>query len=188
MKERVKVLTTILLTSIGVLAFYLTPMRITPKIPLASEDISIKVERAGGNTGPVFKVGEDKSKLKKILKEKYPDKDIEPYYIELIGNLPYGVVNDPGLLGDFVVHGTIISPDGGEEKSTIIDVKYTDAKISRFFRDDSPKSGTYGIITEFIAIIAVFTAFIAALSSAFILIVLFLILCVRKIIKAIKTL
>ena len=98
MKKRKKVLIIILLISIGILTFYLIPMRITPKVPLTSEDISIKVERAGGNTGPVFKVGEDKAKLKKILKEKYPDKDIEPHYIELTGNLPYGVVNDPIFL------------------------------------------------------------------------------------------
>ena len=176
MKYIEKVLITILLISIGILTFYLIPMRITPKVPLISDDISIKVERAGGNTGPVFKVDEDKIKFKKILKEKYPDKDIEPYYIELIGNLPYWVVNDPVFLGDFVVHGTIISPDGGAEKSTIIDVKYTDAKISRFFRDDSEKSGLYEVIIVFIA-------FIAALSSAFILVILFLILCVRKFIK-----
>ena len=134
MKKIIKFL--ILSISIGIITFYLIPMRITPKVPLTNEDISIKVERAGGNTGPVFKVGEDKSKLKEILKEKYPDKDIEPHYIELTGNLPYEVVNDPVLLGDYVVQGTIISPDGGEEKSTIIDVKYTDAKISRLFRDD----------------------------------------------------
>lgn len=134
MKKIIKIL--IISIIIGIFAYYLIPMRITPKVSLTSEDISIKVERAGGNTGPVFKVGEDKAKLKEILKEKYPDKDIEPYYIELTGNLPYAVVNDPVLLGDYVVHGTIISPDGGEEKSTIIDVKYTDAKISRLFRDD----------------------------------------------------
>ncbi len=134
MKKIIKFL--ILSISIGIITFYLIPMRITPKVPLTNEDISIKVERVGANTGPVFKVDEDKTKLKEILKEKYPDKDIEPYYIELTGNLPYGAVNDPVLLGDYVVHGTIISPDGGKEKSTIIDVKYTDAKISRLFRDD----------------------------------------------------
>ncbi|MDU3523464.1 hypothetical protein [Clostridium sp.] len=176
MKKRKKVLIIILLISIGILTFYLIPMRITPKVPLTSEDISIKVERAGGNTGPVFKVGEDKAKLKKILKEKYPDKDIEPHYIELTGNLPYGVVNDPVFLGDYVVHGTIISPDGGEEKSTIIDVKYTDAKISRLFRDDSQMSGFYEIIIVFISFI-----------SAIILIIIFLILFIRKIIKVFKT-
>ena len=76
MKNMKKVLIIILLIDIGILAFYLTPMRITPKVPLTSEDISIKVEMAGGNTGPVFMVDEDKGKLKKILKEKYPDKDI----------------------------------------------------------------------------------------------------------------
>ena len=179
MKKIKKVSIIILLISIGILAFYFIPMRITPKVSLTSEDISIKVERTSGNTGPVFKVGKDKPKLKNILKEKYPDKDIEPYYIELVGNLPYGVVNDPTLLGDFVVHGKIISPDGGEEKSTIIDVKYTDAKIPRFFRDDLPNSGEYEMITVFIA-------FIAALASAFMLIIMFLDRWVRKIIKAIK--
>ena len=44
--------------SIGILAFYFIPIRITPKVSLTSEDISIKVERTSGNTGPVFKVGE----------------------------------------------------------------------------------------------------------------------------------
>ena len=136
MKKIKKVLIVILLISIGILAFYFIPVRITPKVPLTSEDISIKVERTSGNTGPVFKVDKDKNRLKNILKEKYPDKHIEPYYIELIGNLPYGVVNDPILLVDFVVHGRIISPDGGEEKSTIIDVKYTDARISRFLKNN----------------------------------------------------
>lgn len=110
----------------------------------------------------------DKGKLKKILKEKYPDKDIEPRYIELRGNLPRGVVIDPGFLGNYVVHGTIISPDGGEEKSTIIDVKYTDAKISRFFRDDLPKGEN--------AILIVFIALISAIGS-------FLILILRKNVK-----
>ena len=156
MKKSKKVLITILFISIGILAFYLIPMRITPKVPLTSEDISIKVERSGGYTGPVFKVGKDKSKLKEILKDKYPDKDIEPYYIELTGNLPYGVVNDPVFLGDYVVHGTIISPDGGEEKSTIIDVKYTDAKISRLLRDDSQMSAIYEMLIVFIAFISAF--------------------------------
>ena len=160
MKKRKKVLIIILLISIGILTFYLIPMRITPKVPLTSEDISIKVERAGGNTGPVFKVGEDKAKLKKIFKEKYPDKDIEPHYIELTGNLPYGVVNDPVLLGDYVVHGTIISPDGGDEKSTIINVKYTDAKISRLFRDDSQISAIYEILIVFISFISSVVTFI----------------------------
>ena len=168
----------ILLISIGILAFYCIPMRITPKVPLTSEDISIRVEKAGGNTGPVFKVDKDKAKLKKILEEKYPDKDIEPYYIELIGNLPYGVVIDPIFLGDYVVHGTIISPDGGNEKSTIIDVKYTDAKISRFSRDDLYK-GVYKIITKFIVLIA----FIAALVSSFRLVILFITLYVRKLLN-----
>ena len=148
-------------------------MRITPKVPLTSEDISIKVERTSGNTGPVFKVGKDKHKLKNILKEKYPDKDIEPLNIELTGNLPYGVVNDPILLGAYVVHGTIISPDGGEEKSTIIDVKYTDAKISRLFRDDSQMSGFYEIIIVFISFI-----------SAVIVIFIFLILFIGKLISS----
>ncbi|MDB2091940.1 hypothetical protein [Clostridium paraputrificum] len=167
MKKIKKVLIVILLISIGILAFYFIPVRITPKVPLTSEDISIKVERTSGNTGPVFKVDKDKNKLKNILKEKYPDKDIEPYYIELIGNLPYGVVNDPILLGDFVVHGRIISPDGGEEKSTIIDVKYTDARISRFFRDDLQNSGEYATLTVVIA-------FIVALASAIMLIIIFI--------------
>ncbi|MFR3912234.1 MAG: hypothetical protein ACLTYB_14000, partial [Clostridium paraputrificum] len=94
MKKIKKVLIVILLISIGILAFYFIPVRITPKVPLTSEDISIKVERTSGNTGPVFKVDKDKNRLKNILKEKYPDKHIEPYYIELIGNLPYGIVND----------------------------------------------------------------------------------------------
>ena len=52
------ILIVILLISIGILAFYFIPVRITPKVPLTSEDISIKVERTSGNTGPVFKVGE----------------------------------------------------------------------------------------------------------------------------------
>ncbi len=160
MKKDKKVLIIILFISIGILAFYLIPMRITPKVPLTSEDISIKVERAGGNTGPVFKVDKDKNKLKEILKEKYPDKDIEPHYIELTGNLPYGVVNDPVLLGDYVVHGTIISPDGGDEKSTIINVKYTDAKISRLFRDDSQISAIYEILIVFISFISSVVTFI----------------------------
>ncbi|SHJ90267.1 hypothetical protein SAMN05444401_0072 [Clostridium amylolyticum] len=155
-----------LLISIGILAFYFIPMRITPRVPLTSEDISIKVERAGGNTGPVFIVDKDKTKLKNILQEKYPDKDIEPYYIELTGNLPNGVVIDPSFLGSYVVHGTIISPDGGEEKSTIIDVKYTDAKISRFFRDDLPKSEH--------EILNVLIALVSSLVSIFILIIIFL--------------
>lgn len=147
-------LATILLISIGILAFYFIPMRITPKVPLTSEDISIKVERSRGNTGPVFIVDKDKAKLKNILNEKYPDKDIEPYYIELIGNLPNGVVIDPSLLGGYVVHGTIISPDGGEEESILIDVKYTDAKISRFFRDDLPK-GEHKILNVLIALVSI---------------------------------
>ena len=88
MKKMKKGSIIILLISIGILTFYLIPMRITPKVPLTSEDISIKVERAGGNTGPVFKVAEDKAKLKEILKEKYPDKDIEPLYMEVTGNRP----------------------------------------------------------------------------------------------------
>ena len=79
-------------------------------------------------------------------------------------------------MGDYVVHGTIISPDGGEERSTIIDVKYTDAKISRLFRDDSQMSGFYEIIIVFISFI-----------SAIILIIIFLILFIRKIIKVFKT-
>lgn len=166
MKKIKIVLSIILLISIGILAFYFIPMRITPKAPLTSEDISIKVERSRGNTGPIFMVDKDKAKLKKILEEKYPDKYIEPYYIELIGNLPNGVVMDPVLLGDYVVHGTIISPDAGEEKSTIIDVKYTDAKIARIFRDDLQKSG-YEIINVFIA-------FIAAVASAVILVIIFI--------------
>lgn len=177
MKNAKKILIFILLIAIGILAFYLIPMRITPKVPLTSDDISIKVERASGNTGPVFKVGKDKTKLKKILKEKYPDKDIEPYYIELIGNLPYGVVNDPILLGDYVVHGEIISPDGGEENSTIIDVKYTDAKISRFFRDDLQTSNNIIIILLFIYLII---AFIAVIVSAFILFIKFLTPYIKK--------
>jgi hypothetical protein len=165
MKKIKIVLSIILLISIGVLAFYFIPMRITPKATLTSEDISIKVERSDGNTGPVFIVDKDKDKLKKILEEKYPDKHVEPHYIELRGNLPNGIVIDPLLLGDYVVHGTIISPDAGEEKSTIIDVKYTDAKISRIFRDDLEESG-YEIINVFIA-------FIAAVASAAILVILF---------------
>lgn len=156
-----------LIISIVVLGFYLIPMRITEKVPLTSEDISIKVERSRGNTGPAFLVDEDKKKLKKILKEKYPDKDIEPHYIELKGNLPYGVVNDPGMLGGYVVHGVIISPDGGEEKSVIIDVKYTDAKIARVFRDDLPNDQNDMLYT----VIALATA----INSAVILMVLFLI-------------
>lgn len=79
-------------------------------------------------------------------------------------------------MGDYVVYGTIISPDGGDEKSTIIDVKYTDAKISRLFRDDSQISGFYEIIIVFISFI-----------STVILIIIFIILFIRKIIKAIKT-
>ena len=43
MKKMKKVLIIILLISIGILTFYLIPMRITPKVPLTSEDISIKV-------------------------------------------------------------------------------------------------------------------------------------------------
>ena len=172
MKKMKKVLTIILMIDIGVLTFYLTPMRITPKVPLTSEDISIKVEMAGGNTGPVFMADEDKSKLKKILKDKYPDKDIEPYYIELTGNLPYGVVNDPVLLGNYVVHGTIISPDCGEENSTVIDVKYTDAKISRLFRDDKQSNVIFEMLIVFIAFI-----------SAFIIIIRFIILFIRKLIS-----
>ena len=75
-------------------------------------------------------------------------------------------------MGDYVIHGTIISPDGGEEKSTIIDVKYTDAKISRLFRDDSQMSGFYEIIIVFISFI-----------SAFIVIIRFLILFIIKLIS-----
>ncbi len=86
MKKIQKVSISILLISIGILAFYFNPMRIKPKVSLIIVDISIKVERTSGNTGPDFKVGKDKHKLKNILKEKYPDKDIEPYYIELVGN------------------------------------------------------------------------------------------------------
>ncbi|WP_411167838.1 hypothetical protein ACH36K_11875 [Clostridium sp. MB05] len=162
MKKIKIVLIIMLFISIGVLAFYFIPMSITPKVPLTSEDISIKVERASGNTGPVFKVGEDKAKLKEILKEKYPDKDIDPHYIELRGNLPYGVVNDPILLGNYVVHGKIVSPDGGEEKSAIIDVKYSDAKIARFFRDDLPKNGNE-ILYVFVALVIVFISVIQLL-------------------------
>lgn len=43
MKKDKKVLIIILFISIGILAFYLIPMRITPKVPLTSEDISIKI-------------------------------------------------------------------------------------------------------------------------------------------------
>ena len=49
----------------------------------------------------------------------------------------------------------------------MVDVKYTDAKIPRFFRDDLQNSGEYETITIFIA-------FIAALASAFMLIIIFL--------------
>lgn len=169
MKNMKKVLIIILLIDIGILAFYLTPMRITPKVPLTSEDISIKVEMAGGNTGPAFMVDEDKAKLKKILKEKYPDKDIEPHYIELTGNLPYRAVNDPVLLSNYVVHGTIISADGGV---TVIDVKYTDAKISRLFRDDRQSNVIFEMLIVFIAFI-----------SAFIIIIRFIILFIRELIS-----
>ena len=70
-------------------------------------------------------------------------------------------------MGDFIVHGRIISPYGGEEKSTIIDVKYTDARISRFFRDDLQNSGEYATLTVVIA-------FIVALASAIMLIIIFI--------------
>ena len=70
MKKIKIVLSIILLISIGILAFYFIPMRITPKAPLTSEDISIKVERSKGNTGPVFIVDKDKAKLKKILEDR----------------------------------------------------------------------------------------------------------------------
>ena len=158
MKKMKKELIIILLLDIGIIAFFLTPMRITPKVPLTSEDISIKVENAGVNSGPGFKVGEeDKDKLKEILKEKYPDKDIEPHYLQLKGNLPYGVVNDPSIMDDnYVVYGKIISPDGGFENSTVIDVKYTDAKISMLFRDDTKFNFSYVLIILSIAFISTF--------------------------------
>lgn len=159
MKRIKQVLICTLSISIVVLGFYLIPMRITKNVPLTSEDISIKVERAG-NTGPAFLVDEDKDKLKKILQEKYPEKDIEPHYIELKGNLPYGAVNDPGILGGYVVHGIIISPDGGEENSMVIDVKYTDAKIARVFRDDLPNSENEMLNTLIALVTAIISTFI----------------------------
>ena len=146
-----------LLISVLVLIFYFVPMRITPVVPLTDKDISIEVER-GGNTGPIYIVKKDRDKLKKILEEKYPDMYIEPYNIELIGNVPSSKIAEAVFLHKFVVYGTIISPDGGEEKSTIIDVKYTDAKIQRFIRNDLKYE--YPIINVFIAIVMLIVSII----------------------------
>lgn len=71
-------------------------------------------------------------------------------------------------MGNYIVHGTIISLDGGV---TVIDVKYTDAKISRLFRDDRQSNVIFEMLIIFIAFI-----------SAFIIISRFKILFIRELI------
>lgn len=174
--------------SIPMVLFYLVPIRVTPKVPLEKDDFKLEI-RKEAVTGSQYYVEKEKekAKLKKIIQERYPNEKVNSTYIDfevnssyridLKGNLPYKIVDDPAYASNkYEIYGNIDSLCGGEDGSLLINVKYTTARVPRINRNDL--SYFEGII-----ICNVFDVAIVALVSAVLLVILFIITVVNKFIK-----
>ncbi|MGG5461268.1 transposase [Clostridium sp. B9] len=68
-------------------------------------DIKLQVYNQA-TTGPAYYLKEDRAKLDKVIKEKYPEANSSG--IELVGNTPFHLISDPMELGDFTVYGKVV--------------------------------------------------------------------------------
>lgn len=119
------------------LAFLMfSPSKLIGRSAIEKGDIKLKVHNQA-TTGPAYYLQKkDSDKLKENIKDTYPS--INTSAIELIGNTPFHLINDPIELGSFTVYGKVVDvtskyKSSGDGVIPVFEVSYWDVPFKKLF-------------------------------------------------------
>ncbi|HDR7851133.1 TPA: transposase [Bacillus toyonensis] len=123
-----------------VILLIFSPSRIVGRSAIQKDDIKLQVY-AQATTGAPQKISKsDLVILKEKIKDTYPN--VKSTDIELEGDTPFGHVDDPAYIGEFIVYGkvigTTINETSRENTVAVLKVSYWDMPMIRYlFYEDS---------------------------------------------------
>ncbi|MBO3354258.1 MAG: transposase [Clostridium perfringens] len=116
------------------LAFLIfSPIKLIGRSAIERGDIKLKVYYQAV-TGATHYLKEDSKKLKKLLKDTYPEANTS--LIKLVGNTPYDLVSDPAEIGSLTVYGKVTDITyefSGDGAVPVFEVSYWDMPFKRLF-------------------------------------------------------
>lgn len=113
-----------------------SPSKLIGRSAIENGDIKLKVHNQA-TTGPAYYLQKkDSEKLKENIKDTYPS--INTSAIELIGNTPFHLLNDPIELGSFTVYGKVVDitskyKSSGDGVVPVFEVSYWDVPFKKLF-------------------------------------------------------
>ena len=113
-----------------------SPSKLIGRSAIENGDLKLKVHNQA-TTGPAYYLQKkDSEKLKENIKDTY--QSINTSAIELVGNTPFHLINDPIELGSFTVYGKVVDvtskyKSSGDGVIPVFEVSYWDVPFKKLF-------------------------------------------------------